>query len=127
MAFIWQEDALQDAAVTAFHSVPAMQAMQQVCPTDNTIMRKVVAASWTVNPAWVFTDALQPGQVTCHIIRLGLQVWRELIVHMLQKILLEEGWQYTAPAGGSKCPALLHHHLQRSMILQRMESQSQAI
>jgi hypothetical protein len=45
MAFVWQEDALQDAAVTAFHSVPAMRAMQQVCPTVNTIMRKVVAAS----------------------------------------------------------------------------------
>ena len=41
----------QDAAVTAFYSGPATRALQQVCLTDNTMMRRVVAASCTVNPA----------------------------------------------------------------------------
>ena len=35
--------------------------------------------------------ALQPGQVTCHIIQLRLHVRCEVIVHILRKVLLEEG------------------------------------
>ena len=64
------------------------------------------AASWTAEREcvrarvracvrmYVCTDAvgaLQPGQVTCHIIQLGLHVRRELVVHILRKVLLEEG------------------------------------
>jgi len=61
---------------------------------------------------WVLTNAVGASQlshITCHVIQLGLHVRREIIVHILRKMLLEEGRQHSAPAGGSKCPALLHY------------------
>lgn len=80
------------AALVTINDVQSMKP-SHLLPLHVWVLTNAVCAVTNAVDA-VLTNAVgvvQSGQVTCHIIQLRLHVRCEVIVHILRKVLLEEG------------------------------------